>query len=87
LALLFAGLSLRGAVDRHGFKGLLEIALRFIIALPLTWMLVVWAHRLFGIPPVSLMIPPWLRRPANPLLPQKKICQLAWVVIKAGFFP
>ena len=60
LAALFVGLGLWRAVGRHGVTGLLESALRLIVAVPGTWAAVSGSHRLFGVPPASLIIPLWL---------------------------
>jgi type IV secretory pathway TraG/TraD family ATPase VirD4 len=60
IAALFVGLTLWRAVGRYGVKGLLESALRLIVAVPGTWAAVSGSHRLFGVPPASLIIPLWL---------------------------
>ena len=60
IAALFVGLGLWRAVGRHGVKGLLESALRLIVAVPGTWAAVSGSHRLSGVPPTSLIIPLWL---------------------------
>ncbi len=60
LVVLFVGLSMWRRVRRDGVKGLLETALRFVVAVPGMWVVVAGLHGLFGVPPASLMIPLWL---------------------------
>ena len=59
LVLVFAVLGFWGAVTRFGLKQTLERAARFVLGIPLTWMLLAASRKLTGYPPGWLIFPLW----------------------------
>jgi type IV secretory pathway TraG/TraD family ATPase VirD4 len=59
LVLVFAALGFWGAVTRFGLKQTLERAARFVLGIPLTWMLLAAARKLTGYPAGWLIFPLW----------------------------
>ena len=59
LVLVFVALGFWGAVTRFGLKQTLERAARFVLGIPLTWMLLAASRKLTGYPPGWLIFPLW----------------------------
>jgi type IV secretory pathway TraG/TraD family ATPase VirD4 len=59
VGLVVAAFSFWGAVSRYGLKETLERAARFVLGIPLTWMLLAGSRKLTGFPSGALIYPLW----------------------------